>query len=111
MNMQTCNSTDTKDMMRQRARSGQHGHLQPADGLGQRSWRILGAGRVAEEALAIAVCCALTAANFADGIILAANNSRNSSTTAAITGSLLGAQFGDGVIPTGWLNKLELETR
>jgi ADP-ribosyl-[dinitrogen reductase] hydrolase len=75
---------------------------------GPKELETLGAGRVAEEALAIAVCCALTAANFADGIILAANNSRNSSTTAAITGSLLGAQFGDGVIPTGWLNKLEL---
>jgi ADP-ribosyl-[dinitrogen reductase] hydrolase len=47
----------------------------------------LGEGWVGDQALAIAVCCALTARDFADGIRLAANHSGNSVTTAAITGS------------------------
>jgi ADP-ribosylglycohydrolase len=68
----------------------------------------LGAGWVAEEALAIAVCCALAANDFADGIVLAANHSGDSDSTAAITGNLLGAQFGERTIPVGWLDKLEL---
>jgi ADP-ribosylglycohydrolase len=46
----------------------------------------LGGGWVAEEALAIAACCALTARDFVDGITLAANHSGDSDTTAAITG-------------------------
>jgi ADP-ribosylglycohydrolase len=69
----------------------------------------LGEGWVAEEALAIAVCCALTARDFADGIRLAANHSGDSDTTAAITGTLLGAQFGESVIPADWLTRLELK--
>ncbi len=68
----------------------------------------LGGGWVAEEALAISVCSALVAFDFADGIVLAANHSGDSDSTAAITGNLLGAQFGERAIPVGWLNKLEL---
>jgi ADP-ribosyl-[dinitrogen reductase] hydrolase len=79
-----------------------HGRPEP------REFETLGSGLVAEEALAIAVCCALTATDFADGITRSANHSGDSSNTAAITGSILGTQFGDGVIPAGWLNKLEL---
>jgi len=68
----------------------------------------LGRGWVAEEALAIAVCCSLTATDFADGVILAANHSGDSDSTAAITGNVLGVLFGEGAIPTAWLNNLEL---
>lgn len=68
----------------------------------------LGGGWVAEEALAIAVCCALVAKDFVDGIVLAANHSGDSDSTAAITGNLLGAQFGEPAIPVSWLDKLEL---
>jgi ADP-ribosylglycohydrolase len=67
-----------------------------------------GAGWVAEEALAIAICCALSARDFADGVLLAATHSGDSDSTAAITGSLLGAQFGEGVIAVDWLSELEL---
>jgi ADP-ribosylglycohydrolase len=68
----------------------------------------LGGGWVAEEALAIAVCCALTAENFADGVLLAANHTGDSDSTAAIAGNLLGAMYGEAAIPQGWLAELEL---
>jgi ADP-ribosylglycohydrolase len=68
----------------------------------------LGEGWVADQALAIAVCCALTARDFADGIRLAVNHSGDGVTTAAITGNLLGVQFGESVIPAAWLTGLEL---
>lgn len=68
----------------------------------------LGGGWVAEEALAIAVCCALVADDFMDGIILAANHSGDSDSTAAIAGNLLGALLGEAAIPPQWLDRLEL---
>lgn len=68
----------------------------------------LGGGWVAEEALAIAVCCALVAQDFADGVLLATNHSGDSDSTAAITGNLLGTQLGEAAIPAAWLNELEL---
>ena len=55
----------------------------------------LGRGWVAEDALAIVVCCSLTATDFTNGVILAANHSGDSDSTAAITGNLLGVLFGE----------------
>ena len=68
----------------------------------------LGAGWVAEEALAIAVCCALAAKDFRDGVLLAVNHSGDSDSTGSIAGNLLGVQFGVNTIPHTWLEKLEL---
>lgn len=68
----------------------------------------LGGGWVAEEALAIAICCALAARNFSDGVQMAANHSGDSDSTAAIAGNLLGAQLGVTEIPSLWLEELEL---
>jgi ADP-ribosylglycohydrolase len=68
----------------------------------------LGGGWVAEEALAIATACALVAEDFADGVRLAANHSGDSDSTAAMTGNLLGALWGEGAIPPAWLDALEL---
>lgn len=68
----------------------------------------LGRGWVAEEALAIAIYCALTARDFADGVRRAVNHSGDSDSTGAMTGNLLGAAFGDDAIPSGWLVALEL---
>jgi ADP-ribosylglycohydrolase len=68
----------------------------------------LGAGWVAEEALAIAVCCALVAKNFRDGVLLAVNHSGDSDSTGSIAGNLLGVQFGVNAIPHTWLQELEL---
>jgi ADP-ribosylglycohydrolase len=68
----------------------------------------LGGGWVAEEALAIAVCCTLATDDFAAGIRLAANHSGDSDSTAAIAGNLLGARIGRSGLPKRWLDKLEL---
>jgi ADP-ribosylglycohydrolase len=63
----------------------------------------LGAGWVAEEALAIAVYCALTGGSFAAAVLAAANHSGDSDSTAAITGNLLGAAGGRAVVPEEWI--------
>jgi ADP-ribosyl-[dinitrogen reductase] hydrolase len=68
----------------------------------------LGEGWVAEEALAIAVYCALVARDFAHGVRLAVNHSGDSDSTGAITGNLLGVMLADGAIPRAWLDALEL---
>jgi ADP-ribosyl-[dinitrogen reductase] hydrolase len=72
--------------------------------------REMGKGFIAEEALAIALYCALSAETFEDGIILAVNHSGDSDSTGAITGNLLGAAGGVEVIPERWLVPLELRS-
>ncbi|MBY5970581.1 ADP-ribosylglycohydrolase family protein [Halomonas denitrificans] len=68
----------------------------------------LGHGWVAEEALAIAVYCALVAEDFCHGVCLAVNHDGDSDSTGAITGNLLGATMGGSAIPDRWLEPLEL---
>ncbi len=68
----------------------------------------LGGGWVAEEALAIAIYCALVAHDFADGVVLAVNHSGDSDSTGAMVGNLLGAAWGVESIPAAWLDGLEL---
>lgn len=69
----------------------------------------LGAGWVAEEALAIAVYCALVAGrDFEKGVRLAVNHSGDSDSTGAIAGNLLGALLGEEAIPREWVDGVEL---
>lgn len=68
----------------------------------------LGQGWVAEEALAIAVYCALVANDFRHGVTLAVNHDGDSDSTGSITGNLLGAALGVQSIPVEWLEHLEL---
>jgi ADP-ribosylglycohydrolase len=68
----------------------------------------LGEGWVAEEALAISVYCALEAKSFEQAIVMAVNHDGDSDSTGAITGNILGAMYGTGVIPQRWLKPLEL---
>jgi ADP-ribosylglycohydrolase len=68
----------------------------------------LGQGWVAQEAVAIAVTCALAAGDFDHGIRLAVNHSGDSDTTGSITGNLLGAAWGIEAIGRQWLDALEL---
>lgn len=68
----------------------------------------LGEGWVAEEALGIAVYCALVARDFEHGVVLAVNHDGDSDSTGAITGNLLGALLGEDAIPAAWLGPLEL---
>jgi ADP-ribosylglycohydrolase len=67
----------------------------------------LGEGWVAEEALAIAVYCALTGPSFEAALLAAANHSGDSDSTAAIAGNLLGAAGGRAVVPEEWVAALE----
>lgn len=69
----------------------------------------LGGGWVAEEALGIAVYCALAAAgDFERGVVLAVNHGGDSDSTGAITGNILGALLGVDAIPPRWLEQLEM---
>ncbi|MFB6813802.1 ADP-ribosylglycohydrolase family protein [Streptomyces sp. NPDC056347] len=66
----------------------------------------LGAGWVAEEALAIAVYAALVlpgAGQVAEALLLSVNHSGDSDSTGAICGNLLGARHGDVHLPASWL--------
>ena len=68
----------------------------------------LGSGRAAHEALAVALLCALAAPDFETALRLAVSGDGESSTAAAVGGSLLGAAGGEDVIPRRWLERLEL---
>ena len=69
----------------------------------------IGAGWTGDEALAIAIFCALRAnKNFEHGIECAVNHSGDSDSTGSITGNIMGAALGDSVIPYLWKQKVEL---
>lgn len=68
----------------------------------------MGGGWVAEEALAISVYCALVATDFHEALVIAVNHSGDSDSTGAITGNLLGVQWGMEGIPAELLEPLEL---
>jgi ADP-ribosylglycohydrolase len=68
----------------------------------------LGEGWIAEEALAIALYCALAAPDFTSGVLLAVNHNGDSDSTGAIAGNLLGTLHGVENIPRKWLSGLEL---
>ncbi|MFD0024788.1 ADP-ribosylglycohydrolase family protein [Streptomyces sp. NPDC058382] len=66
----------------------------------------LGAGWVAEEALAIAVYCALVlprAEQVGESLLLSVNHSGDSDSTGAVCGNLLGAHHGEVHLPPSWL--------
>ena len=67
----------------------------------------LGEGWVAEEALAIAVYCALVARDFGHGVLLAVNHGGDSDSTGAICGNLLGTMLGAQAIDDDLLGGLE----
>jgi ADP-ribosylglycohydrolase len=71
----------------------------------------LGEGWVAEEALAIAVCCALVGERLGEvepALRLAVNHSGDSDSTGAVTGNLLGARHGRQSLLDDLLLELEL---
>ncbi len=68
----------------------------------------LGGGWVGEEALAIALACAVGASAFHDGVLAAVNHSGDSDSTGSIVGNLLGALGGTASLPAEWLADLEL---
>ena len=70
----------------------------------------LGQGWVGEEALAIAVYCALKYRDdFKRALIAAVNHDGDSDSTGAITGNIIGAYLGLKHIPVEWVSKVELK--
>ncbi len=69
--------------------------------------QIRGSGYVVES-LAAALWCFARTDNFADAVLAAANLGEDADTTAAITGQLAGAHYGEAGIPTHWLERLAL---
>lgn len=71
--------------------------------------RELGNGHFADEALAIALYCALKYRNdFEHAVIAAVNHSGNSSATGALTGAVIGAFWGIHAVPMRFLRTLEM---
>lgn len=69
----------------------------------------LGEGWVGDEALAIAIYCALKYSNdFDKALIAAVNHKGDSDSTGAITGNMLGAYLGLSKIPEKYITNLEL---
>jgi ADP-ribosylglycohydrolase len=68
----------------------------------------LGAGWVAEEALAIGLYASLCAKGFSDGVLLAVNHSGDSDSTGSIAGNILGIVYGLEEAPGKWKCGLEL---
>ncbi|MET7637391.1 ADP-ribosylglycohydrolase family protein [Streptomyces sp. NPDC005438] len=67
----------------------------------------LGEGWIAEEALAMAVYCALVAEDVRHGLLLAVNHGGDSDSTGSLCGNLLGAQHGETALPPGWVAEVE----
>lgn len=68
----------------------------------------LGGGWIAEEALGIAVYCALVARSFEDGVLLAVNHGGDSDSTGSMAGQLLGLMHGLDALPHEWRRRVEL---
>jgi ADP-ribosylglycohydrolase len=67
----------------------------------------LGGGWVGDEALAIAVACAVGTPDYPTGVLAAVNHSGDTDSTGSMCGNLLGALYGESSIPARWLEKLD----
>jgi ADP-ribosylglycohydrolase len=67
----------------------------------------LGEGRAAEDALAVAVYCALVGEDIRHGLRLAVNHDGPSGAAGTLCGALLGTLHGETALPPAWLAELE----
>jgi ADP-ribosylglycohydrolase len=83
--------------------------LAKADGRTPTAERVesLGKGWVGEEALSIALYCALVAPDVRTGLLLAVNHGGDSDSTGAIAGNLLGAVHGYDALPRDLVDAVE----
>lgn len=70
----------------------------------------LGQGWVGEEALAIALYCALKEKDPLTALIMSVNHDGDSDSTGAICGNLLGAMHGTSAFSSDWIENLEIAT-
>ena len=80
---------------------GSQGAAQP------RTDRTAGRRLGGEEALAIAVYCALATPDVETALLAAVNHSGDSDSTGAITGNIVGAMYGDLALPKDWVIAIE----
>ncbi|MBP1542881.1 MAG: ADP-ribosylglycohydrolase family protein [Oscillospiraceae bacterium] len=86
------------------ARSLDAGDVSPVEAVAR-----LGQGWIAEEALAIALYCAMCHCDKPENALrLAVNHNGDSDSTGAICGNIIGAYRGAPALPYKWLKKLEL---
>lgn len=67
----------------------------------------LGDGHAPEDALAVAVYCALVGEDIRHGLRLAVNHDGPSGATGTLCGALLGTMHGETALPPAWLAELE----
>ncbi|MFF1867301.1 ADP-ribosylglycohydrolase family protein [Kitasatospora herbaricolor] len=74
----------------------------------------LGAGWTGEQALSVGVYAALAPTEYREdrtpveaALLVAVNHSGDSDSTGSICGNLLGAHYGDGLLPAHWLRQIE----
>ena len=79
------------------------GDLRPSRAIGK-----LGGGWTGEEALAIAVYCALKEQDIRECLLMAVNHDGDSDSTGAICGNILGALYGYEALPDDWQEQVEL---
>lgn len=75
----------------------------------KRAIQKLGEGWIAEEALAIALYCALKTSAVKEALIMSVNHDGDSDSTGAICGNILGAAYGIAALPKEWTSNLELK--
>lgn len=75
----------------------------------ERAIPMIGKAWVGEEALGVAIYCALIADDFASGVRMAVNHDGDSDTTGSLVGQLLGAMYGEAAISAHWLRDLEAQ--
>lgn len=68
----------------------------------------IGGGWTAEEALGIAVYCAVYANTPNDALLLSINHDGDSDSTGAVCGNLVGAAYGINALHTKWTANVEL---
>ena len=88
-------ATETREALEQAVELARH-----AEGTAEDVER-LGPGWIAEEALAIGVFCALTARDFAHGVLLAVNHGGDSDSTGSVAGNILGLIHGVATVLPG----------
>ncbi|MBG0832871.1 ADP-ribosylglycohydrolase family protein [Planomonospora sp. ID67723] len=67
----------------------------------------LGEGWIAEEALAVALYCALAEPDPRAALLLAVNHSGDADSTGAICGNIIGAAYGEAALPADWAHAVE----
>jgi ADP-ribosylglycohydrolase len=78
----------------------------PRDGAAE-TVETLGGGWIAEEALAIALYCSLSASNFEEGLRMAVTHSGDSDSTGSIAGNMLGLLYPNDIFIHRWAAAIE----